>query len=285
MKTRLHISAWVLFLLLAIFPGKLSSQVPFTSGGAGAPAGNSGINNIGDNATGLGCGGGGGSWWGGTGGSGKYGGGGAGAGGYSSISPMNWAGGDGGQGVVVIAYYNGASFVSSVVLISGTSVTVGSGITSAKVWAIGGGGGGGGATENDGTAAGSGAAGENIKWYATETGGTALPSTDVLANGQYYASQTVNGIESTSRFDVTVTVDPTPCAPTATSPQTPGAGATVAQLTTLTGQNIRWYDVATGGTALPSTTLLQSGTHTYYATQTIDCTESASRLAVTVTVN
>lgn len=129
------------------------------------------------------------------------------------------------------------------------------------------------------------ATGQNIQWYASATGGTALATTDVLANGHYYASQTVNGVESTGRFDVTITVDPTPCAPTANSPQTHGAGATIAQLTTLTGQNIRWYDVATGGSALPSTTLLQSGTHTYYATQTIDCTESASRLAVTVTVN
>ena len=95
------------------------------------------------------------------------------------------------------------------------------------------------------------ATGENIKWYATATGGTALPVTDVLANGHYYASQTTaGGCESTDRFDVTVAVDPTPCAPTAVSPQTPGAGSTVASLITLTGQNIRWYTSALGETAL-----------------------------------
>lgn len=137
------------------------AQVPVVSGGTGAPSGTgaNGANNAGGDATGLGCGGGGGSWWGGTGGAGKYGGGGGGAGGYYSVSAINWSGGDGGQGVVVIAYYNGASFVSSEVLISGIFVTVPAGVTSAKVWAIGGGGGGGGATEFDGTAGGGGGAG------------------------------------------------------------------------------------------------------------------------------
>ncbi|MEI7471230.1 MAG: T9SS type A sorting domain-containing protein [Chitinophagaceae bacterium] len=152
------------FLLISLFflQSHISfSQVAVLSGGAGAPAGSgeNGANNMGLPATGLGCGGGAGSWWGGTGGAGKYGGGGGGAGGYFGLGSINWAGGDGGQGVVIIAFYNGASFVNSVVLIDGSSVTVNSGITSAKVWAIGGGGGGGGATENDGTSGGSGAAG------------------------------------------------------------------------------------------------------------------------------
>lgn len=137
------------------------SQVPVSPGGAGAPAGSgvNGANNAGAAALGLGCGGGGGSWWGGTGGPGKFGGGGGGAGGYFSLGSINWAGGDGGQGVVVIAYYNGASLTSAMVLTSGTSVTVPASVTSAKVWAIGAGGGGGGSTSNDGTAGGSGAAG------------------------------------------------------------------------------------------------------------------------------
>ena len=49
-----------------------------------------------------------------------------------------------------------------------------------------------------------------------------------------------------------------------------------------TGSNIRWYTTSAGGTALSPSTLLSAGT--YYATQTIDCTESASRLAMTVTL-
>jgi hypothetical protein len=153
-------SLFLISFLLLFIPYNYS-QVPVLSGGAGAPAGSglNGANNAGLAASGLGCGGGGGSWWGGTGGAGKYGGGGGGAGGYFGPSTINWSGGDGGQGVVVIAFYNGASFVSSMVLIAGNSITVNSGITTAKVWAIGGGGGGGGATQSDGTSGGSGAAG------------------------------------------------------------------------------------------------------------------------------
>ena len=49
--------------------------------------------------------------------------------------------------------------------------------------------------------------GANIKWYDAPTGGNLLPSTTLLVNGHvYYASKTVNGIESTSRLAVTATV-------------------------------------------------------------------------------
>jgi hypothetical protein len=52
------------------------------------------------------------------------------------------------------------------------------------------------------------ATGNTIKWYAASSGGTALdPSTVLVNNTRYYASQTV-GCESTSRLDVIVTVNP-----------------------------------------------------------------------------
>jgi hypothetical protein len=52
------------------------------------------------------------------------------------------------------------------------------------------------------------ATGTNIKWYATNTGGTALATTTTLVNGTtYYATQTVNGCESTTRLAVTVTLN------------------------------------------------------------------------------
>jgi len=48
------------------------------------------------------------------------------------------------------------------------------------------------------------ATGENIKWYSASTGGTLYTGTETLVNGQtYYASQTVNGVESTTRLAVT----------------------------------------------------------------------------------
>jgi hypothetical protein len=121
-----------------------------------------------------------------------------------------------------------------------------------------------------------------IKWYDAATAGNLLASGTVLQNGvDYYASQTVNGVESAARFKVTITLDPTPCAPTGAATQSKVAGSTVANLTTPTGTNIKWYYDAVGGTALDTATVLENG-HTYYATQTIGGTESAGRLAVTV---
>ncbi|MEI6576037.1 MAG: Ig-like domain-containing protein [Bacteroidota bacterium] len=127
--------------------------------------------------------------------------------------------------------------------------------------------------------------GVNIKWYDASTGGNLLSASAAIEDGHaYYASQTVNGCESAARFKVIGIVDATPCSPTANATQSLGSGSTVANLTTLTGNDIRWYLDASGGTALAPSTSLLSGTHYYYATQTIDCTESASRNRVTVTL-
>jgi len=51
------------------------------------------------------------------------------------------------------------------------------------------------------------ASGTGIKWYLTASGGTALSTSTLLANNtHYYASQTVNGVESSTRLDVLVTM-------------------------------------------------------------------------------
>ncbi|WP_291115802.1 T9SS type A sorting domain-containing protein [Flavobacterium sp. UBA6135] len=50
--------------------------------------------------------------------------------------------------------------------------------------------------------------GTNVIWYDLATGGNVLPNSTTLVDGAtYYASQTVNGCESTSRLAVTVTED------------------------------------------------------------------------------
>ena len=122
------------------------------------------------------------------------------------------------------------------------------------------------------------ATGTDLFWYDTATGGTTLASTEVLATGTYYVSQTLNTCEST-RTSVAVTVNTT-TAPTAEA-QTFCIGATVAELEA-TGTDLLWYDVATGGTALASSIELTTGT--YYVSQTLNTCES-ERTAVTVTVN
>ena len=63
------------------------------------------------------------------------------------------------------------------------------------------------------------ATGTAIQWYASLSGGSALAQTTVLVNAaHYFASQTVNGCESTTRFDVTVTLNASPTIATITAP-------------------------------------------------------------------
>lgn len=126
--------------------------------------------------------------------------------------------------------------------------------------------------------------GTDVKWYTAATGGTQYPmallATIGLVNGTtYYASQTLNGCESTSRFAVTVTLNAVPTPPTAAA-QTFCTAATVADLFP-NGATYSWYAGATGGTALVGTDALASGT--YYVSQTLNGCES-TRTAVTVTV-
>jgi hypothetical protein len=59
------------------------------------------------------------------------------------------------------------------------------------------------------------ATGTGIKWYSASSGGTLYTGTEPLVNGTtYYASQTVNGQESATRFAVTATVNANPAATT-----------------------------------------------------------------------
>ncbi|MGN8056434.1 DUF7507 domain-containing protein [Pedobacter sp. 22163] len=126
------------------------------------------------------------------------------------------------------------------------------------------------------------AAGTSVKWYTQATGGTALASTAALANGTYYASQTLNGCESATRAQITVSITAT-LAPTASNQNfCEISNATVANLAAA-GTSVKWYTQATGGTALASTTALTNGT--YYASQTLNGCESATRAQITVTIN
>ena len=123
------------------------------------------------------------------------------------------------------------------------------------------------------------ATGTSIQWYSAATGGSALAASTTLSNATYYASQTVNGCES-SRTSVSATLNPVPAPPTATS-QTLSSGATVINLVA-SGTAIQWYNAASGGTALANSTALTSST--YYASQTVNGCES-SRTSVVVTIN
>lgn len=126
-----------------------------------------------------------------------------------------------------------------------------------------------------------GATGATFTWSATQ-GGTALAATTALATGTYYVTQTVGSCTSTFN---TVTVNVTTTTPPTASPQTfcSGAAATVAQLVVTggTGATFTW-SATQGGTALPTTTALATGT--YYVTQTLNSCPSTA-VSVSVTIN
>lgn len=124
--------------------------------------------------------------------------------------------------------------------------------------------------------------GTNIKWYDAAANGNLLTGTTILQNGTYYASQTVAVCESL-RIPVIINIQNTPV-PTGASIQDfcTTQKATVVSLV-VAGANIIWYNNATNGAVLPSTTALVNGM-TYYATQTVNGCESVDRLAVLVSI-
>jgi hypothetical protein len=78
---------------------------------------------------------------------------------------------------------------------------------------------------------------------------------------------------------VTVTFN-IPSAPTGSATQTLCSGSIVGNLSA-TGTNIQWYSSASGGSPISPSTSLVNGVN-YYASQTINSCESATRLVVTV---
>jgi hypothetical protein len=140
---------------------------------------------------------------------------------------------------------------------------------------------------NAGTVADLVAAGAGLQWYAAATGGTALAGTTVLATGDYYVSQTVNGCES-DRVTVSITVT-TVATPTG-SPNQTILGSVASDVTiediVVTGAGIVWY--ATSADALAGTNPIAAGTQlvdgsTYYAVSVVGACRSAA-LAVTINV-
>jgi hypothetical protein len=118
--------------------------------------------------------------------------------------------------------------------------------------------------------------GNIAKWYTVATGGTALsatpvPSTTIAGSTDYYATQTTAaGCESPrAKLSVNVASTATPTVQNVNLCNNIAAVAISASKTDAS-YTLKWYSVATGGTALsaapvPSTTTV--GTVSYYATQ------------------
>ncbi|KOS07424.1 hypothetical protein AM493_16275 [Flavobacterium akiainvivens] len=121
------------------------------------------------------------------------------------------------------------------------------------------------------------AIGNNVQWYTSSAGGTALANTTILANGTYYASQTIDGCEG-QRIAVTVSILPVP-EPGGDADQEiiveEGQTPTIDDIVieTLPDATVTWYataeDALLGINPLPPGTPLVNG-QTYYATQTVN---------------
>jgi len=127
-----------------------------------------------------------------------------------------------------------------------------------------------------------------IVWFTAATGGTIIPATAALTNGTYYASLTdaLTGCQSSVRLAVAVTVGdaPTPTTTDTTQDFCLSEAPTVADIQ-VNETGVIWYTAPTGGVIVPAATALVSGT-TYYAslTDAFSGCESATRLAVTITI-
>jgi hypothetical protein len=135
------------------------------------------------------------------------------------------------------------------------------------------------------------ATGTAIQWYSSQTGGTMIPMTELLANGAtFYASQTVGTCESTGRTAVTVAIVSVD-SPEGDEVQEVTVGtaedATIEDLEADSNGEITWYptleDAMDGTNAIEEGTQLQSGA-TYYAMANIGDCKSENALAVTVDV-
>ncbi|MBC7535239.1 MAG: M36 family metallopeptidase [Ferruginibacter sp.] len=143
--------------------------------------------------------------------------------------------------------------------------------------------------------------GETIDWYATVSGGTALPSSSsvfttpvINATTAYYteARNIATGCISFTRTAVTATVNALPVEPAGTGDA--GCGTTVLTIFAAagSGETIDWYATPSGGSALSIgsssfTTPSISSTIGYYAAArniTTGCS-SLLRTAVTATIN
>jgi len=127
----------------------------------------------------------------------------------------------------------------------------------------------------------------NVIWFSAATGGTAIAPTTALATGTYYGAilDPATGCSSSIRLAVAVTVGNTINPTTNNAAQTfcSSAAPTVANIQ-VNESGVTWFSSATGGTAIPPTTPLASGTYFGNIVDPITGCESSTRLLVTVTV-
>ena len=136
------------------------------------------------------------------------------------------------------------------------------------------------------------ATGTNLLWYNVASGGTGsatapTPNTTVVGITDYYVSQSATGGCESLRSLITVTVNPSAAAPTATTPVTYCNNEITTSLSAI-GTNLHWYTVPSGGTfttTAPFPSSATVGTTNYYVSQTPavgGCESPRTLIAVTI---
>ena len=127
-----------------------------------------------------------------------------------------------------------------------------------------------------------------INWFSAASGGDALSTSLTLSTANYYAETSQNSCVSATRTVVAVTANAIPSITGTTSAARCGAG-TVTLGATASAGTINWYAASTGGTSLGTgtsfTTPSLSSTTTYYVDGTANGCITATRTAVTATIN
>jgi nitrous oxide reductase accessory protein NosL len=134
------------------------------------------------------------------------------------------------------------------------------------------------------------ATGTSLLWYNAPTGGSGsatapTPTTTLAGTTIYYVSQTTSCGEG-PRAAISVTVNATPAAPSASSNQTFCQTNSTVPLTAA-GTNLLWYNSATGGTGTtiaPSHSISTPGVTSYYVSQSVNgCEGPRTQITITVT--
>ena len=124
--------------------------------------------------------------------------------------------------------------------------------------------------------------GTAIQWYAASSGGSALASSTALSNGTtYYATQTVNSVESANRLAVTITISPT--VSVAVSPSS--ATLTLGQSVSLTASGASSYSWSPATYLSVTTGATVTSTPTSTITYTVTGVAGACSATANVTVS
>ncbi|WP_428229217.1 gliding motility-associated C-terminal domain-containing protein [Flavobacterium sp.] len=128
----------------------------------------------------------------------------------------------------------------------------------------------------------------NVSWFSSATGGTAIPSATALTSGTYYGEITdpTTGCKSATRLQVMITIVNPMATPTTSSVTQSFCSINAPKVSNIqvNESNVSWFSSASGGTAIPSTTALISGTYYGSISSGSGC-DNPVRLAVVVNVN